>query len=190
MDNSVWKLLLYLTISVLLSSCSMPKNLVSESDTLGKHSPLQLHQITISSFWQKKFTGILAISITDNNIHYALLDAMGIKLLEADVSGIDRYEVTGGVKKLMKSNLPAVMAESLIRIYRLEPVEQPCSTSFWNTLCQKKLDDGSRIKYCRSGLFVRWKVRFLSNADTIVYSRSLIGFTLELTPVQSTKTHG
>lgn len=176
-----WLLLLALFTG---SSCSLPHHIKTLSNTLELRPAPHIKRLSLTHFGDIRFTGLIVLRFGENTIHYALLDGMGIKLLEATVLEDQRYTVQGGIAKVSESPLPEILAEALIRIYLLHPAELPCSRSVLNTFCEKDMDDKSGMKYFRIGPFTSWRVRYSAETDnTTLYSQPWLGLVLTITEV-------
>lgn len=178
-------IVLLITFFIFLTSCSMPvTKTINVLQPFPDDSP-QLKKIVIRSFGTEKFSGLLGLMEQQDGLYYILLDATGIKLLEAEIKIDGKYFITNGIKKLTEGSLPGVLAQSLRRIYIVEPAELPCSTYFFQRLCRKKLNDDKWIKYSDQGPFTHWIVHFDGNTDTLItLSQPWIGLRITLSEVK------
>lgn len=167
-----------------MSSCSIHPSNYTLSNRHTLDSVPNLQRINIRSFWSNPYTGLLAFDSSSTGFHYALLDSSGIKLLEATITGSGEQIILNGVEKIKRSGLPEVLAATLQRVYLIEPLSTGCPDTNWNAVCQKILDDGSRIKYHRNGPLTRWRVVESDKSDVITYSQPWTGFTLTLSAIK------
>lgn len=178
-------IVLYIASIIFFTSCSMPvTKTINILQSFPEDSP-QLKKITIRSFGTEKFSGLLGLMKQQHGLYYILLDATGIKLLEAEIKNDGEYIIKNGVKKLTDSSLPGILAQSLRRIYIVEPAELPCSTHFFQKLCRKQLNDDTWVKYSDNGPFTHWVVHFEGISDPLItLSQPWIGLQITLSEVK------
>lgn len=179
------KIPLLLIILLTLTSCSMP---VSKTDN-GLHffpdESSQLKNIVIYSFGVQRFTGLLGLIKKQDGLYYFLLDATGIKLLEVEVAADGAYIVKNGLKRLKEGSLPRILANSLLKMFHIEPAQHPCSTHFLQKLCREPLGEGTWIKYARTGFIPHWRVYYSMDTDPhIIYTQPWIGLKITLAEIK------
>lgn len=177
-------IMILIAFAILLASCSFPvTKTVNVLQSFPDDSP-QLNRIVINSFGTERFSGLLGLKKQDNGLYYVLLDATGIKLLEAEVNNDGKYIIKNGLKKLIDSSLPTILALSLWRIYIVEPIELPCSTHFFQKLCREQGSHDTWIKYSTKGPFTHWSIFFKEGVDPyITLSQPWIGLQITLSEV-------
>lgn len=178
-------ILSYLTAAMLLASCSLPvSKTVNDLRSFEYNSP-QLKKIVIHSFGTERFSGLLGLMKQEGGLYYILLDATGIKLLEVAVENDGKYVIINGLKKLTDSSLPRILAQSLRRIYIVEPAELPCSTHFFQKICREQLSHSSWRKYLDKGPFTHWSVHSDGIiAPLVTFSQPWIGLRITLSEVK------
>ncbi len=178
--------LLAIAAILFFSSCSVPSRIIlQETESISAAKP-QLKNIIISAFGTVRFSGLIGLVERDNGLQYILLDATGIKLLEAVIAKDGSYEIIHGIQKLKQGELPQLLATSLHRIYYIQPLQSPCSSYFLSRLCRKTLDDGNPIKYFLIGPFPAWKVVYKNDAkENITYEQPWLGLNIHLSQAQN-----
>jgi hypothetical protein len=173
-----------IAIALLVTSCSFPvTKTINVLQSIPYGSP-QLKKIVIHSFGTERFSGLLGLMKQEGGIYYILLDATGIKLLEAEVKNNGEYIIKNGLKKLTNTSLPEILAQTLRRIYIVEPAELPCSTHFFQKLCRKQLSRDTWIKYSDKGPFTHWSVYSDGGADPLItLSQPWIGLQITLSEI-------
>lgn len=178
------KILLFIAVSILLSSCSMVTS-SRVSDLIPDDSP-QLKNIIIKSFGTQKFSGLLGLAEQQDGLYYLLLDATGLKLLEVEVYSNGDYTIKYGIKRLADSRLPQILARSLRNIYIIEPAKLPCATDFVYNFCEEPVDRDTKIKYTRYGPFPGWKVRLETSGNGLItYSEPWVGLLITLSKIDN-----
>ena len=173
-----------LIFAMLFTSCSFPvTKTINALQSFPDDSP-QLKKIVIHSFGAVKFSGLLGVMKHKDGLYYVLLDATGIKLLEADVKNEGEYIVKSGLNKLIDSSLPGILAQSLWRIYIIEPAELPCSKYFFQQICREQMSHNTWIKYSDKGPFTHWSVYSEGDVNPFVtLSQPWIGLQITLSKV-------
>lgn len=170
-------------IFLTLCSCSMPRNLIRQPSGLSIKTRSVLYRIEMYTFWVKRYTGLLAVETDPSTVSYALIDPLGITLLEGLVERDGRARDLQGLGKIKKSNVPQLLADSLSRIYLIKPEYGSCSPGKWHSFCESYENSSTRIKMYRSGFFTNWYVEYLEKGDKIHYNQPLLGVSLKLTPI-------
>jgi len=173
-----------LFFAMLFTSCSFPvTKTINALQSFPDDSP-QLKKIVIHSFGTVKFSGLLGVTKQEDSLYYVLLDATGIKLLEAYVKNEGEYIVKSGLNKLIDSSLPRILAQSLWRIYIIEPAELPCSKYFFQKLCREKMSLNTWKKHSDKGPFTHWSVYSKGDGNPfITLSQPWIGLQITLSEV-------
>lgn len=190
MRNIVFYLLTMFLLIFLLNGCATTPTSLYKKELTGSAGTSSLYKITISSFSKQRFSGLLAVTFKAEEINYFLLDSTSIKLLEANVKGENKFSVLSGVQKIKESKLPSILSRSLYQIFLLQPNNTPCSSTLIRSLCKKKLDGKTLLKYSRMGPFPQWEVRYTGDEyelDQIVFTGPWYGPQLELTALSHSK---
>ncbi|MEE4241953.1 MAG: hypothetical protein V2I36_10845 [Desulfopila sp.] len=169
---------------ILLTGCALPPTLQydgREREIILQGKPLN---IRIDRWGATQFTGLIGMRQREENLHYALLDATGVKLLEAEVNPEGGYEPVRSAGPLKNSALAPFLSQALARIYLQEPATQPCSGSWWYRLCRHEKLEGGWIQYGKNGPFTLWKAEILQGIDeknmAILYHQPWLGIQILL----------
>ncbi len=164
--------------------CSLPltKDISSHSSTPGLDQSL-LWKIQFHRWSKPVFTGLLGLRLQKNSLHYVLMDGSGITLIQAQVSHDGNISGQKGVNHITKSELPEYLAESLQKIYFLEPKAQQCSTTFFFKLCRKK-GKNMIVKHLSLGPFTLHRTEYKINREgkqtMILFSQPWYGIRITL----------
>ncbi len=177
-------LLLCCTLPFLLS-CSLPRTVFTSGDP-GEDRPGRLLNIRIERWDRLRFSGLLGVRETASGLDYVLLDATGVKLLQAEVAGDGSFKMLQESGPLRESGLPPFLAEALARIYLQEPDRLPCAGSWFYRLCREAGEDGSAVKYGQAGPFIVWRITGESGESAgtgetaVVYHQPWLGVKVKL----------
>lgn len=129
-----------------LTGCSFSGTSLVSAPAPEKTIYQKLQHIQIKRWGEVKFDGILALQATTAGLHYALIDATGIKLLQAwsDVRGDhDAIKPTG---PLAGKGIAPFLSEALARLYYITLQKLPCSRTGFLSVCIANDDNGKTIK--------------------------------------------
>lgn len=150
---------------VCAASCSLPVKHggIRQEGTTGE---TQLMKIRVKQWGSTRFSGLLVLQKHSAEVYYILLDATGVKLIEARVEKNGDYEIirTSGLVK--DTQMPDFLAKSLQRIYLIEPDTAPCSRNMLLWLCLEESADQHMIKYARAGPFTTWSVDYKYDSNS------------------------
>ncbi|MDP3479562.1 MAG: hypothetical protein Q8R88_07305 [Desulfoprunum sp.] len=143
------------------------------------------YTLTLKDTAKVRFNGLLGISAGKDGLHYILLDATGITLIEAriDIQGnVSQQRILG---PLQKSGLPGYLAGALRRIFLEQPAPLPCEDHFLLTFCEERQPAGSGRKWLRTWPFTWWSLQYSDEAknsreQSLVYRQFMTGITLYL----------
>ncbi len=184
-------LLVLLVLLVLQSGCSMPTATYTDSAFKEDRLSGKLLSIRIQQFENTRFSGLIGIRQTENGLRYGLLDATGVKLLEAETTPAGRHNPDLATGPLKDSTLAAFLSAALARIYFQEPATKPCDGSWFYRLCHLENEDHSWTKYRRNGPFTIWMIerRHLTGeaAETILYHQPWPGIKIVLEETSAAK---
>jgi len=140
-------------------SCSLPVKHggIRQEETTGE---TQLMKIRIKQWGNTRFSGLLVLQKHSADVYYILLDATGVKLLEARVEKNGDYEIIRASGPIKDTQMPNFLAKSLQRIYLIEPDTAPCSRNMLLWLCIEESSDRHIIKYAQAGPFTTWSVDY------------------------------
>ena len=144
---------------VCTASCSLPVKHrgIRQEKTSGE---TQLMKIRIKQWGNTRFSGLLVLQNHSTEVYYILLDATGVKLIEARVKKNGDYEIIRASGPVKDTQMPNFLAKSLQRIYLIEPDTAPCSRNMLLWLCLEESADQHMIKYARAGPFTIWSVDY------------------------------
>lgn len=182
------RIFLCFLILPLLACCALPSSmlLTHKSSDEGALEGRLLH-IRIERWNTLRFAGLLGVRETAGGLDYVLLDATGVKLLEAQVAADGSFTLLQESGPLRKSGLPPFLAEALARIYLQAPDRSPCAGSWWYRLCRETGEDGSSVKTGQAGPFTLWRITGGEKADSadggsspLVYHQPWLGVKVKL----------
>ena len=140
-------------------SCSLPaKHAEIRQERTNRET--QLLKIRIKQWGNTRFSGLLVLQKHSAEIYYILLDATGVKLLEARVEKNGDYEVIRASGPVKDTKMPDFLAKSLHKIYFIEPDTAPCGRNMLLWLCMEKSADRHIIKYAQAGPFTLWSIDY------------------------------
>jgi hypothetical protein len=111
-----------------------------------------------------------------------MLDATGIKLIEAEVDFQGNYTLKRAMAGLKGSSLPDYFSTALARIFLMEPLENPCSRDGLMLLCTSPSENGYN-KIMKIEPFTLWKVQ--RNKEAIIYLQPWLGIRMALIDLNS-----
>lgn len=163
MKLGVWYLA---CLCLLLSSCGLPRTAVRDEPAGQDKGAGRLLNIRVERWDTLRFSGLLGLQEKERGLYYVLLDATGVKLLEAEVAGDGRHNPLRVSGPLKKSDFAPFLSEALARIYLQEPDELPCAGSWFYRLCRQESGDNGWEKYGQAGPFTVWQVSADGNRGT------------------------
>ena len=171
------------SIWLLLSSCApaLQKHGNSLSDTV--QSENRLYSLRIEQWEKLKFAGLVALQLRESRLSYAMLDATGIKLIEAEVDFQGSYKLKRAMAGLKGSSLPGFFSTALVRIFLMEPLENPCSRDGLMLFCTSPSENGQNNKIMKIEPFTLWEVQ--RNKGAIIYLQPWLGIRMVLTDLNS-----
>ena len=113
---------------LLLASCAFRTTTVFRGFAGGEAS-YTLYNLQIERWGERRFSGLLALQRKTGGLCYALLDASGVSLIEADIDWTGLQRILQGQPQLMKTGVPDYLGTAIYRVFGLDPEEYPCS---WN----------------------------------------------------------
>ncbi len=135
---------------VLLSGCTLSTHSLVLAPVPENTAYQKLQHIRIERWGDIKFNGILALRATDEGLHYALIDATGIKLLQAWSDAGGDHNAIKPTGPLAGKGLAPFLSEAIARIYLINPLQLPCSRTGFISVCIT--DDDNELK-TKSGGF-------------------------------------
>jgi hypothetical protein len=111
-----------------------------------------------------------------------MLDATGIKLIEAEVDFQGNYTLKRAMAGLKGSSLPDYFSTALTRIFLMEPLENPCSRDGLMLFCTSPSENGYN-KIMKIEPFTLWKVQ--RNKEAIIYLQPWLGIRMALIDLNS-----
>jgi hypothetical protein len=144
----------------------------------------RLLDIRIERWGEVRFSGLLALRPDGSGLYYALLDATGVKLLEAVTAEDSGYRLIHGKGALRESGLGEFLAEVLTRIYLQGPAVPPCSGSWLYRVCRDQEADGAWQKYGQAGFLEIWRAKSApdqkSAIGAVIYRQPWLGIRIVL----------
>ena len=172
------RLTVILLFCLALCGCTVPSHISRDIKMVTKVDKGELFNMTIERFGETKFSGLLGLQRSESEVHYVLLDASGIKILEAKVVRSGEQKVLHAKGPMQDSELPDYMATWLRRIYLLNPLQEPCSSTMLKSFCFKSMEQAGYRKTFRFTTFLMWDVQ-QSTLETgkgrVVYFEPWIG---------------
>ena len=178
-------------LCLLLCGCSLPLRIAVEGADENAKANGRLLNIRIERWGEVRFSGLLALRPEGQGLYYALLDATGVKLLEATVVGDGEHRLLHVKGALQDSGLDGFLAEVLARTYLQEPATLPCAGTWLYQVCREQRADGGWQKYGQAGPLPIWKVGTGSGQgsgnEAVIYRQPWIGIRIFL---EATKLSG
>jgi len=169
---------------LVIAGCSLPSGTFVAPRLENDTSSARLMNIRIERWGEMRFSGLLALRRDGPGLYYALLDATGVKLLEAVTADDSGYRLIHGKGALRESGLGEFLAEVLTRIYLQEPAVQPCSGSWLYQVCRDEEAAGAWQKYGQAGFFEVWRAKSApdqqSATGAVIYRQPWLGIRLVL----------
>lgn len=134
-----------LFIIITLSGCTLSSNSLILAPVPDIAAYQRLQHIRIERWGKVKFNGILALRATHTGLHYALIDATGIKLLQAWSDAEGNHNSIPPTGPLAEKGLAPFLSEAIARIYLINPFSLPCSRTGFRAVCIAD-EDGIRKK--------------------------------------------
>lgn len=167
-----------------LAACAPPSSTLRLSPEQAGKAEGRLFNLRIERWGEIRFSGLLALQQGGGEVHYALLDASGVKLLQARVDAAGESQALHAKGALKDSSLAPFLGEALARIFLQEPKEGPCAGWWWHRLCRQ--DEAMKSGYFGPLLLWRAEVPGASvGMETISYHQPWLGVGLVLRPVLS-----
>lgn len=183
-------LVLLIVCCMLLSACSLPQYTHRNMGEIEPQSAGKLYNIRIERWGSLRFSGLLVVKKRQAGLYYAMLDASGVKLVEAEVDTSGEHRLLHAKMGLKDSQLPEYLSTSLQRVYLLEPATVPCSSTLLLNFCRERSDgdEGRLLKYLQAGPVTLWEVQIGNKGDrgTItLYSQPWLGVRIYLEGFQN-----
>lgn len=178
------KLIILLIGCTFSASCSLTGDIYRSTDLMDLEKGVRLHTIRLERWGELRFSGILALQQHQQWLNYVVLDATGIKLIEAEVSFTGDFRLIRANGPLKTSQLPHYLSTSLKRIYLLDPLQRPCSHDIMLRFCKEPSVEGGWRKDVRVGPFIVWEAekseKYREKQDKTVYSQPWLGIRIVL----------
>ncbi len=172
------KLTVILLFCLALCGCTVPSHITRDINIVKQVEKGEIFNITIERFGEKKFSGLLGLKKSESEVRYVLLDASGIKILEAEVKKMGEQKVLHAKGPMQDSKLPDYMGTWLRRIYLLNPVQEPCSSTVLQSFCFRTIEQVGYRKTFRFTSFLMWDVQqstLETGKNSVVYFEPWIG---------------
>lgn len=154
--------LIALFFLVFLSGCTLSSNSLVLAPVPEITAYQKLQHIRIERWGEVKFNGILALRAADEGLHYALIDATGIKLLQAWSDAKGDHNAITPTGPLAAKGLAPFLSEAIARMYLINPLTLPCSSKGFLSVCIKN-DNGLKTKSGSFAGITYWNVEGGSN---------------------------
>lgn len=122
-------------------------------------------KLTLEQWGTERFTGLLAVRAIGHDLHLVLLDATGIKLLEATKPDGEDIRVISAVKAVRDHSLPQYLSRSSSRIFGDTSNNVHCLRHGFIRICKKKIASDVKIKEACFGPFSVWSVDYFYGRD-------------------------
>lgn len=175
--------LLALSLCLLLAGCAAPPPPVAPPAAGEGAVARSLYAVQLQRWGEPRFSGILALQRAPGTLRYALLDASGLKLLEAQQQEGAGQEVLHAKGVVADSGLPGFLGTALERLFWQRAWCPPCSGPWWRRLCREEGGGTSG----RFGPLPLWRVDSPASemVGELTYSQPWIGMRLSLRPLPS-----
>jgi len=150
--------LIVLFLILLLSGCTLSNNSLVLAPLAEVTAPEKLQHIRIERWGDIKFNGILALRATNTGLHYALIDATGVKLLQAWSDGGGDHNAIKPTGPLASKGLAPFLSEAIARIYLVNPAQLPCSRKGFLSVCITDSENELRKKSGSFAGITYWNV--------------------------------
>jgi hypothetical protein len=183
---------LYCCIGLILTSCTLPHALLTPKMADKDKGAGRLLSIRVERWDTLRFSGLLGLREDVGGLHYVLLDATGVKLLEVEVAGDGSHNLLRVSGPLMKTDFAPFLSEALARIYLQLPTGIPCTGSWLYQVCREEMEDKGWNMYGQAGPFKVWlvsarRVNLNSSgvdAESLVYRQPWLGVQIYLEPTK------
>lgn len=153
------RLLVVIFSCLVLCGCSVPLHITRDIKGVPQAAKGEIYNITIERWGETKFSGLLGLQSNEYKVHYALLDASGIKILEAEVTRSGEPKIMHAKGPMEDSKLPDYISTWLKRIYLLNPLQEPCSATLFKSFCFEPVEQVGFRKTFRFISFLIWDVQ-------------------------------
>lgn len=143
---------------MLLSGCTLSTHSLVLAPVPEETAYQKLQLIRIERWGDVKFTGILALRATNAGLHYALIDATGIKLLQAWSDAKGDHNAIKPTGPLAGKGLAPFLSVAIARMYLVNPRKLPCSRTGFIAVCITDDDNGLRKKAGSFAGITYWNV--------------------------------
>lgn len=175
-------------IVLVLCACTLPPT-VTRPEAMPMPGPVEgagrLLHLRVERWDIQRFSGLLGLRERPAGLYYVLLDATGVKLLEAEVAGDGSHKLLRVSGALQKSDFAPFLSEALARIYLQEPDHLPCAGSWLYQICREESAENGWFKYGQAGPFTVWRVSVPAagaGAEPVVYHQPWLGVRIILEP--------
>ncbi len=181
-------------IGLVLCSCTLPPTATRPESLSGSDGGAgRLLHLRVERWDKPRFSGLLGWREKPAGLYYVLLDATGVKLLEAEVAVDGSHKLLRVGGPLQKSDFAPFLSKALARIYLQEPDHLPCSGSWLYQLCREESAENGWRKYGQAGPFTVWQVSTGqvsqasltatgSEVEAVVYHQPWLGVRIILEP--------
>lgn len=181
------RLLIVFLCCALLVSCGFRTTTVFRGFT-DAGEPYRLYNLRIDRWGERRFSGLLALQRKTGGLCYALLDASGITLLEAEIASGGEQEILQGKTQITETKLPVYLGTALYRVFGLDPEEYPCSFNGVLRFCLDSSPSGGWSKRAEMLPFTVWSAHGGGDGDrengAIVYEQPWGGVKITLEQVE------
>ena len=175
------RLVILIICSAMLCSCSVSRGIHGSLEAVGEKEEAKLYTIIIELWGKVKFSGLLALRKQPEGLSYVMLDATGVKLIDAEVSSSGEHQLVFAAGPMKTSRLPEVLSTSLNRMFLLAPTQYPCSEKMFVSLCVHLNDKEILSKKMRVWPFTVWEVEEskMNGNAAFIYSQFGLDITLK-----------
>lgn len=146
-------------VGLVLCACALPPTVTGPVAGAGFEGGAgRMLHLRVERWDTLRFSGLLGLRARGAGLYYVLLDATGVKLIEAEVAADGSHRLLRVSGPLQKSEFAPFLSEALARIYLQEPGHPPCAGSWLYRICREENGQGGTRKYGQAGPFEVWRV--------------------------------
>ncbi len=167
-------------IGLVACSCTLPPTVTGPAALPASEIGAgRLLHLRVERWDTLRFSGLLGLRARGAGLSYVLLDATGVKLIEAEVAGDGSHQLLRVSGPLRESDFAPFLSRALARIYLQEPDRLPCTGSWLYQICRDEGGEGGSSKYGQAGPFEVWRVSSRSadrgSEAAVIYHQPWLG---------------
>ncbi len=174
------RLIVYILCCMMLGSCSVSGGIRTHFKTVDEKGEAKLYTIGVKLWGRDKFSGLLALRMQPRKLSYTMLDATGVKLIDAEVSSLGDQQVIFEAGPMKTSSFPEVLSVSLHRMFLMTPEQYPCSEKMFVSLCVHQTEKDILSKKMRVWPFTVWEMKGIEGDGRAIFNYSQPWLGLEI----------